>query len=73
METIAIFVIIFMVGVEVYCVDWLISYFCDRSEDRTDARREEYRRIAYAEKDEIRRMSQARETLWESIARRKEN
>ena len=67
MITLAIILIITLIGVEVYCGWWLYGYCKERSEQRTSARRAAYRYKAYKEMNERYNLRQSREKLWRSV------
>lgn len=67
METAAFILISILIGTEVYCFTAICDYFKQKSADKTDERREKYRRKAYQEKDESYRIAQNKEILWRMI------
>ena len=67
METIAILMIITLVCVEVYCFGTLSDYIKQISANRTEARREKYRRIAYSNKETSYTKARNRGDLWRTI------
>ena len=64
METIALILISILLGVEVYCIDWMLSYIKQRSEERTEARREGYRAVAYQEMEKRSTIKANRQKIW---------
>lgn len=54
-----------LVLTEVYCIGWLIGYATLKSDERADARRENFRRIAYRDMHIRRTLSINRQKTWD--------
>lgn len=67
METLALILIIFLLLVEVYCGTWLYSYFKQRSEKRSEARRAATRPRIYKEVHDSWTIERNRRKLWDII------
>ena len=67
MNAIITLTVLGLVLTELYCISWLIDYAKDRSDERSEARREKYRRQAYKEMNDRWTAKQNRQNLWRSI------
>lgn len=58
------FVIIGLIAVITYCIDWLLKYYSERAEEASQARREKFRSEAYKAASERYTIELCREELW---------
>lgn len=63
-ETIAAAYIALLAAVEIYCFKRFAELARERSDERTEARRERYRAIAYGEMNARRAIKENRRALW---------
>ncbi|MBQ8961217.1 MAG: hypothetical protein IJ071_08405 [Ruminococcus sp.] len=67
MDALALIIILTLACIEIYCVDWIMTYISDRAEEKAEKRRAVYRRKAYQVVHARRTVSSNRAALWQSI------
>ena len=66
-ETIAAAYIALLAAVEIYCFKRFAELARERSDERSEARRERYRAIAYGEMNARRAIKRNRNELWKAV------